>query len=156
MGVTVFIVSTGRGNYLELSAAASQPPEKHLHFVDVDDLTIITKDLRDSIAGVIQAKRLRATDISTSSFRLLWPKFLTRETGYYVLEYAPTGDPRRKLTKQLTGDHTSFLVSNLVPQTTYEVALIPESNERYMPPQTTRVTTLEGKTKKVWHNGKPS
>ncbi|XP_053256712.1 von Willebrand factor A domain-containing protein 1 [Podarcis raffonei] len=143
MGVTVFIVSTGRGNYLELSAAASQPPEKHLHFVDVDDLTIITNDLRDSIAGVIQAKRLRATDISTSSFRLIWPKFLTRETGYYVLEYAPTGDPRRKLTKQLTGDHTSFLVNNLVPQTTYEVALIPESNERYMPPQTTRVTTLE-------------
>uniref|UniRef100_A0A670JCJ2 von Willebrand factor A domain-containing protein 1 n=1 Tax=Podarcis muralis TaxID=64176 RepID=A0A670JCJ2_PODMU len=154
MGVTVFIVSTGRGNYLELSAAASQPPEKHLHFVDVDDLTIITKDLRDSIA----AKRLRATDISTSSFRLIWPKFLTRETGYYVLEYAPTGDPRRKLTKQLTGDHTSFLVSNLVPQTTYEVALIPESNERYMPPQTTRVTTLEGKTKKEQgpSNGMPS
>uniref|UniRef100_A0A670JE96 von Willebrand factor A domain-containing protein 1 n=1 Tax=Podarcis muralis TaxID=64176 RepID=A0A670JE96_PODMU len=152
MGVTVFIVSTGRGNYLELSAAASQPPEKHLHFVDVDDLTIITKDLRDSIA----AKRLRATDISTSSFRLIWPKFLTRETGYYVLEYAPTGDPRRKLTKQLTGDHTSFLVSNLVPQTTYEVALIPESNERYMPPQTTRVTTLEGKTKKGGGDSSPS
>uniref|UniRef100_A0A2D4M848 VWFA domain-containing protein n=1 Tax=Micrurus spixii TaxID=129469 RepID=A0A2D4M848_9SAUR len=52
MGVTVFIVSTGRGNYLELSAAASQPPEKHLHFVDVDDLGLITKELQDSIAGI--------------------------------------------------------------------------------------------------------
>lgn len=51
LGVTVFIISTGRGNYLELSAAASQPPEKHLHFVDVDDLPIIIKELRDSIAG---------------------------------------------------------------------------------------------------------
>uniref|UniRef100_A0A8B9V0I5 von Willebrand factor A domain-containing protein 1 n=1 Tax=Anas zonorhyncha TaxID=75864 RepID=A0A8B9V0I5_9AVES len=51
MGVTVFIVSTGRGNYLELSAAASQPPEKHLHFVDVDDLPIITKELRDAMLG---------------------------------------------------------------------------------------------------------
>lgn len=51
MGVTVFIVSTGRGNYLELSAAASQPPEKHLHFVDIDDLPIITKELRDDIIG---------------------------------------------------------------------------------------------------------
>lgn len=51
MGVTVFIVSTGRGNYLQLSAAASQPPEKHLHFVDVDDLPIITKELRDAILG---------------------------------------------------------------------------------------------------------
>lgn len=53
MGVTVFIVSTGRGNYLELSAAASQPPEKHLHFVDVDDLPIITKELRDAILGTV-------------------------------------------------------------------------------------------------------
>lgn len=143
MGVTVFIVSTGRGNYLELSAAASQPPEKHLYFVDVDDLPIITKELRGAIADVIQAKYLRATDISSSSFRLMWPALLAGETGYYVLEYAPTGDPRRKLTKQLSGDHTSMVVSHLAPQTTYEVALIPESNERYISPQTTRVTTLE-------------
>lgn len=53
MGVTVFIVSTGRGSYLELSAAASQPPEKHLHFVDVDDLPIITKELQDAILGTV-------------------------------------------------------------------------------------------------------
>lgn len=51
MGVTVFIVSTGRSNFLELSAAASQPSDKHLHFVDVDDLPIITKELRDGILG---------------------------------------------------------------------------------------------------------
>ncbi|NXY50523.1 VWA1 protein, partial [Ceuthmochares aereus] len=54
MGVTVFIVSTGRSNYLELSAAASQPPEKHLHFVDVDDLPIITEELRDAILALIK------------------------------------------------------------------------------------------------------
>lgn len=51
MGVTVFIVSTGRGNFLQLSAAASQPADKHLHFVDVDDLPIITQELRDGIRG---------------------------------------------------------------------------------------------------------
>uniref|UniRef100_A0A8D0LB53 von Willebrand factor A domain-containing protein 1 n=1 Tax=Sphenodon punctatus TaxID=8508 RepID=A0A8D0LB53_SPHPU len=143
MGVTVFIVSTGRGNYLGLSAAASQPPEKHLHFVDVDDLPIITKELRESITDVIRAQRLRAVDITPSGFRLTWPKLLSRNTGFYVLEYAPTGDPARKLTKQLSGDHTGLSLSNLSPQTTYEVVLIPESNERYMPPQTTRVTTLQ-------------
>ncbi|XP_070615284.1 von Willebrand factor A domain-containing protein 1 [Erythrolamprus reginae] len=143
MGVTVFIVSTGRGNYLELSAAASQPPEKHLHFVDVDDLGLITKELQDSIAAVIQAKRLRATDISASSFRLTWPQLLMRDTGYYILEYAPSGEPRRKVSEQLTGDHTSFVVAQLASETTYEVVLIPESNEKYIPPQTTRVTTLE-------------
>uniref|UniRef100_A0A8C5SNV4 von Willebrand factor A domain-containing protein 1 n=1 Tax=Laticauda laticaudata TaxID=8630 RepID=A0A8C5SNV4_LATLA len=145
MGVTVFIVSTGRGNYLELSAAASQPPEKHLHFVDVDDLGLITKELQDSIAAIIQAKRLRATDITASSFRLTWPQLLTRDTGYYILEHAPSGEPQRKVTKQLTGDHTSLVVAQLASQTDYEVVLIPESNEKYIPPQTTRVTTLEGK-----------
>lgn len=51
LGVTVFVVSTGRGNLLELSAAASAPAEKHLHFVDVDDLHIITQALRGSILG---------------------------------------------------------------------------------------------------------
>uniref|UniRef100_A0A8D0KTL4 von Willebrand factor A domain-containing protein 1 n=1 Tax=Strix occidentalis caurina TaxID=311401 RepID=A0A8D0KTL4_STROC len=141
MGVTVFIVSTGRGNYLELSAAASQPPEKHLHFVDVDDLPIITKELRDAIL----ANRLHAVDITSSSFRLTWPKLLSQETGYYTLEYAPIDDLARKRTKQVSGAHTSLLLSNLAPETTYEVALIPESNVHYFPPQTTRVTTLAGK-----------
>ncbi|XP_039223181.1 von Willebrand factor A domain-containing protein 1 isoform X1 [Crotalus tigris] len=143
LGVAVFIVSTGRGNYVELSAAASPPPEKHLHFVDVDDLALITKELQDSIAVAIQAKCLRATDISSSSFRLTWPQLLTRDTGYYILEYAPSGQPRRKVTRQLPGDHTSIVVTQLDSETTYEVALIPESNEKYIPPQTTRVTTLE-------------
>uniref|UniRef100_A0A8B9E6R7 von Willebrand factor A domain-containing protein 1 n=1 Tax=Anser cygnoides TaxID=8845 RepID=A0A8B9E6R7_ANSCY len=141
MGVTVFIVSTGRGNYLELSAAASQPPEKHLHFVDVDDLPIITKELRDAML----ANRLHAVDITSSSFRLMWPKLLSQETGYYTLEYAPTNNLAGKRTTQLSGAHTSFTLSNLAPETTYEVALVPESNVHYFPPQTTRVTTLAGK-----------
>lgn len=51
LGVTVFIVSTGRGNRLELSAAASAPAGTHLHFVDVDDLPIIARELRGSILG---------------------------------------------------------------------------------------------------------
>ncbi|EOB09247.1 von Willebrand factor A domain-containing protein 1, partial [Anas platyrhynchos] len=149
MGVTVFIVSTGRGNYLELSAAASQPPEKHLHFVDVDDLPIITKELRDAMLDVIQANRLHAVDITSSSFRLVWPELLSQETGYYSLEYAPTNNLAGKRTTQLSGAHTSFTVSNLTPETTYEVALVPESNVHYFPPQTTRVTTLAGKMRSV-------
>uniref|UniRef100_A0A8B9TUU9 von Willebrand factor A domain-containing protein 1 n=1 Tax=Anas platyrhynchos TaxID=8839 RepID=A0A8B9TUU9_ANAPL len=153
MGVTVFIVSTGRGNYLELSAAASQPPEKHLHFVDVDDLPIITKELRDAMLDVIQANRLHAVDITSSSFRLVWPELLSQETGYYSLEYAPTNNLAGKRTTQLSGAHTSFTVSNLMPETTYEVALVPESNVHYFPPQTTRVTTLAGKMHSVVTKG---
>uniref|UniRef100_A0A8C3UA33 von Willebrand factor A domain-containing protein 1 n=1 Tax=Catharus ustulatus TaxID=91951 RepID=A0A8C3UA33_CATUS len=145
MGVTVFIVSTGRGNFLQLSAAASQPSDTHLHFVDVDDLPIITKELRDGILDALQASRLHATDVTSSSFRLLWPKLLSQDTGYYSLEYGPGAEPASRRTLQVSGAHTSLVLSDLAPQTTYEVVLIPESNVHYFPPQSTRVTTLAGK-----------
>ncbi|NWW79460.1 VWA1 protein, partial [Climacteris rufus] len=86
--------------------------------------------------------RLHATDITSSSFRLLWPQLLSQETGYYTLEYAPAGHPARKRTQQVSGAHSSLVLSDLAPETTYEVALIPESNMHYFPPQTTRVSTL--------------
>ncbi|NWH40148.1 VWA1 protein, partial [Chloropsis hardwickii] len=86
--------------------------------------------------------RLHATDVTSSSFRLTWPKLLSQETGYYSLEYGPRADPAGKRTQQVSGAHTSLVLSHLAPETTYEVALIPESNVHYFPPQTTRVTTL--------------
>ncbi|XP_056364076.1 von Willebrand factor A domain-containing protein 1 isoform X4 [Oenanthe melanoleuca] len=141
-GVTVFIVSTGRGSFLQLSAAASPPADTHLHFVDVDDLPIITQELRGAILDVLQASRLHATDVTSSSFRLLWPKLLSQETGYYSLEYGPGADPAGKRTQQVSGALTSLVLSDLTPETTYEVVLIPESNVHYFPPQSTRVTTL--------------
>lgn len=86
----------------------------------------------------------------------MWPELLSQETGYYTLEYAPTDDLARKRTKQVSGAHTSLTLSNLAPETTYEVALIPESNIHYFPPQTTRVTTLAGKTRTVVTKGNVS
>ncbi|XP_071305011.1 von Willebrand factor A domain-containing protein 1 isoform X4 [Agelaius tricolor] len=145
MGVTVFIVSTGRGNFLQLSAAASPPSDTHLHFVDVDDLPIITQQLRDAIRDVIQANRLHATDVTSSSFRLVWPQLLSQDSGFYSLEYGPGGDPAARSTLQVPGAQSSLVLSQLAPGTTYEVALIPESNVHYFPPQRTRVTTLPGK-----------
>ncbi|KAM4703362.1 von Willebrand factor A domain-containing protein 1 [Rhinophrynus dorsalis] len=142
MGVTVFIVSTGPGNYLELSRAASQPAESHLYFVDVDDLRIITKELRDSIIDVIRARRLHAVDITTSSFRLTWPRLLSKDTGHYMVEYALVSDPGRKLRKNLPGDQTGVVLSGLTPDTTYQVTLFPESNIHYVQPQTIQVSTL--------------
>lgn len=84
-------------------------------------------------------------DITSSSFRLTWPQLLSQETGYYTLQYAPTDDLAAKRTTQVSGAHTSLTLSNLAPETTYEVALVPESNIHYFPPQTIRVTTLTGK-----------
>ncbi|OCT70588.1 von Willebrand factor A domain-containing protein 1 [Xenopus laevis] len=142
MGVTVFIVSTGRGNYLELSAAASKPSDTHLHFVDVDDLHIITKELRDSIIELIRARRLHAQDITTTSFRLTWPRLLSRETGYYLLEHKLVSNPERKLSQTLSGDQTGITLHNLTPDTAYQVTLLPESNVQYIQPQTIQVSTL--------------
>ncbi|NWX25253.1 VWA1 protein, partial [Notiomystis cincta] len=86
--------------------------------------------------------RLHATDVTSSSFRLLWPQLLSQETGYYTLEYTPKAEPARKRAQQVSGALTSLVLSDLAPETTYEVALIPESNVHYFPPQTARVTTL--------------
>ncbi|KAG9482310.1 hypothetical protein GDO78_011154 [Eleutherodactylus coqui] len=146
MGVTVFIISTtGRGNFQDLSAAASEPNEKYLKFVDKDDLGIITKELRDSITELIQAKRLQAVNITTSSFQLKWPSLLSRDTGHYVLGYAPLADLTKKLQHTLHGDQTSLSITGLTANTTYEVTLYPESNIEYFPPQTIQVSTLQEK-----------
>ncbi|NXD25735.1 VWA1 protein, partial [Spelaeornis formosus] len=85
---------------------------------------------------------LHATDITSSSFRLVWPQLLSQETGYYSLQYGPAADPATRRTQQLSGALTSLVLSELAPETTYEVALIPESNVRFFPPQSARVTTL--------------
>lgn len=50
-GVAVLVVSTGHGNYQVLRQVVSPPAENHLYFVDIDDMSIITEDLRDAIIG---------------------------------------------------------------------------------------------------------
>lgn len=144
LGVTVFIVSTGRGNLLELSAAASAPPEKYLHFVDVDDLHIIAQELRASILDAMRPQQLRASEVTSSGFRLAWPPLLTADSGYYMLELAPSTDPGTVRRQQLPGNATSWAWTNLDPDTDYEVALVPESNVHLVRPQHLRVHTLPG------------
>lgn len=144
LGVTVFIISTGRGNLLELSAAASAPAENHLHFVDVDDLHIIAQQLRSSILDAMQPQQLHASEVTSSSVRLTWPALLTVDSGYYVLELVPSGDPGAARRQQVPGDATGWSWSGLKPDTDYEVSLLPESNVRLLQPQRVRVRTLPG------------
>ncbi|KAM3922555.1 von Willebrand factor A domain-containing protein 1 isoform 2-T2 [Leptodactylus fuscus] len=144
MGVSVFIISTtGRGNFRELSAAASEPNEKFLQFVDKDDLGIITKELRDSIIELIQAKRLQAVNITNTSFRVTWPRLLSKDIGHYVLEYAPVTDASKKIHHNLHGDQTSLDITGLTANTAYKVTLYPESNIEYFQLQTIEVSTLQ-------------
>ncbi|XP_078414141.1 von Willebrand factor A domain-containing protein 1 [Cetorhinus maximus] len=146
LGVTIFIVSTGRGNYIELKAAASEPSERRLYYVDPDDMYVITEELRNEILEIIQAKKLRALDITASSFRLLWPKLLSSDTDYYLIEYTLLTEPQRKSWKTVTGDETSVVLRQLLPETTYEVKLTPISNNNYNKPLVTKVTTLKDET----------
>ncbi len=50
----VLVVSTGHGNYQVLREAVMwvHPPRSHLYFVDIDDINIISEDLRNAIIGV--------------------------------------------------------------------------------------------------------
>ncbi|XP_039330233.1 von Willebrand factor A domain-containing protein 1 [Saimiri boliviensis] len=144
LGVTVFIVSTGRGNFLELSAAASAPAEKHLHFVDVDDLHIILQELRDSILDAMRPQQLHATEITSSGFRLAWPPLLTADAGYYVLELVPSAQPGAARRQQLPGNATDWTWAGLDPDTDYDAALVPESNVHLLRPQHLRVRTRPG------------
>lgn len=50
-GVAVLVVSTGHSNYLVMREVVTPPVENHLYFVDIDDMSIITDDLRDAIIG---------------------------------------------------------------------------------------------------------
>lgn len=50
-GVAVLVVSTGHGNYQVLRQVVTPPIENTLYFVDIDDMSIITEDLRDAIIG---------------------------------------------------------------------------------------------------------
>lgn len=145
LGVTVFIVSTGRGNYIELKAAASKPTESRLYYVDTDDMYVILEELRNEILEIIRVRKLRALDITASSFRLLWPRLLSSNTGYYLIEYSPDTDSQKKSWKTVTADETSVVLRQLLPETTYKVKLTP-MNSNHNKHLATQVTTLEEET----------
>uniref|UniRef100_V9KHB5 von Willebrand factor A domain-containing protein 1 n=1 Tax=Callorhinchus milii TaxID=7868 RepID=V9KHB5_CALMI len=149
LGVTRFIVSIGRGNYLELKNAASQPPDKHLYYVDSDDMFVITEELRYEILNLMRVKKLRALDVTDTSFRLLWPKLLGSSSEYYLIEYNPAPDSQRILRKLVAGDETSAVLTQLSPETTYEVRLTPMNDENNIKPLVTKVTTREGEDSPV-------
>uniref|UniRef100_A0A7M4DVW8 von Willebrand factor A domain-containing protein 1 n=1 Tax=Crocodylus porosus TaxID=8502 RepID=A0A7M4DVW8_CROPO len=135
MGVTVFIVSTGRGNFLELSAAASQPPEKHLHFVDVDDLILHCTEGRKlccsnmsnwlpfapPLAEEISPTRIVISESTPHSFRVSWSPTPDSVVSYQVL-YGPLPGNSAKLL-EVDGKHNSTVLENLTLNTTYLVTV---------------------------------
>lgn len=51
-GVSVLAVSTVHGNYQVLKRAVTPPVESHLYSVDIDNIEIITQDMREAIISM--------------------------------------------------------------------------------------------------------
>ncbi|XP_043975320.1 von Willebrand factor A domain-containing protein 1 [Gambusia affinis] len=144
-GVALLVVSTGHSNYKMLREVVTPPVENHLHFVDIDDMGIITKDLRDAIIEIIKAERLHVRDVSTNSASLHWRPFLSGLSGHYEIRFGEvstggSGGGGGSGTSPSTGGSqyqrliqsaqlNSIRLTGLKPDTTYSVSLIPESNE---------------------------
>lgn len=145
-GVAVLVVSTGHSNYQVLRQVVTEPGEDHLYFVDIDDMSIITDDLRDAIIEIIRAERIQVRDVSTNTATLQWRPVLSGLTGYYEIRFGPvlTGGPGGGTgtgTSPSTGgsqyqrltqpaDSSTTRLTGLKPDTTYTATLTPESNEQ--------------------------
>lgn len=145
-GVAVLVVSTGHGNYLVLREVVTPPVEDHLYFVDIDDMSIITEDLRNAIIEIIRAERITIRDVSTNTATLQWRPVLSGLTGYYEIRFGPvpsggTGAGGGTGTSPSTGgsqyqritqnaDASTARLTGLKPDTTYTATLTPESNEQ--------------------------
>ncbi|XP_015254779.1 PREDICTED: von Willebrand factor A domain-containing protein 1-like [Cyprinodon variegatus] len=156
-GVAVLAVSTGHSNYNLLREVVSPPLEDHLHFVDVDDMSIITEDLRNAIIEIIKAERLQVRDISTNSASVHWRPVLAGLRGHYEIRYGQVlsgggGSGSGTGTSPSTGgsqyqrliqsaDLNNIRLTGLKPETTYSVQLIPESNELTFNKLSTTFTT---------------
>lgn len=145
-GVAVLVVSTGHGNYLVLRQVVSPPVEDHLYFVDIDDMSIITEDLRDAIIEIIRAERINVRDVSSNSATLQWRPVLSGLTGYYEVRFGPLptgaggggggtgtspstgGSPYQRLIQ--SADSSTARLTGLKPDTMYTAILTPESNEQ--------------------------
>ncbi|TRY95683.1 hypothetical protein DNTS_026210 [Danionella cerebrum] len=142
-GVSVLVVSTGHGNFQVLRDVVSDPAEENLFFVDIDDISIISEDLRNAIIEIIRAERLQVKAVTSSSARLEWRQVLAG-SGHYEIQFGPiqTGQgggvpgpgtspgtalgPFQKVTRP--GDTNWAQLNDLRPETTYRVTLTPKTS----------------------------
>ncbi|XP_066546634.1 von Willebrand factor A domain-containing protein 1 [Amia ocellicauda] len=150
-GVAVLAVSTGHGNYQYLSSVVTPPSHRHLYFIDIDHMSIITAELRQAIIDLLRVARLWVTDVGQHSAVLQWHPVLEGEGGFYqVLVEQQGGLSGSQRTLTLDADASSVQLTDLQPDTIYSATLIPESNQRYHPPLNTTFTTLSEELSPVW------
>nr|XP_046239696.1 von Willebrand factor A domain-containing protein 1-like isoform X2 [Scatophagus argus] len=141
-GVSVLAVSTVHGNYQVLQRAVTPPLESHLYSVDIDNIEIITEDLREAIIKIIRAERLRVVHLTSHSAVLQWRPVLSADSGYYDLRYDSVWKMDHETRRILPGDSSSVELTNLHAETTYTASLRPESNQRLFSTLYVNFTTL--------------
>nr|XP_046198376.1 von Willebrand factor A domain-containing protein 1-like isoform X1 [Oncorhynchus gorbuscha] len=144
-GVSLLAVSTGHGNYQVLQRVVTPPIESHLYFVDIDDISIITEDLREAIIELIRVERLRVVQVSSHSAVLQWLPVLGSNTYFYsflhhssVLPGGGEGQPNGRASsggqyhrRTLPGDASWVELRGLQPDTIYTASLTPNSQSNH-------------------------
>ncbi|XP_042261969.1 von Willebrand factor A domain-containing protein 1-like isoform X3 [Thunnus maccoyii] len=141
-GVSVLAVSTVHGNYRVLQRAVTPPLESHLYSVDIDNIDIITQDIREAIIKIIRAERLSVVDLTSHSAVLQWRPVLSAGSGFYELWYNSMLNTNTETRYNLPGGSSFVELTNLQPDTTYTASLRPESNERLFNTLSVIFTTL--------------
>uniref|UniRef100_A0A3Q3K1L9 von Willebrand factor A domain-containing protein 1 n=1 Tax=Monopterus albus TaxID=43700 RepID=A0A3Q3K1L9_MONAL len=143
-GVSVLIVSMAHGNFDVLQRVVTPPLESHLYSVDIDDIDLITEDLREAILKIIHVGRLRAVHLTSHSAVLLWCPVLSAGSGCYELWYNVMSMADSETRRTLPGNSSMIKLINLQPDTTYTAFLHPKSNQRLFNTLSVNFTTLPG------------
>nr|XP_020463477.1 von Willebrand factor A domain-containing protein 1 isoform X2 [Monopterus albus] len=141
-GVSVLIVSMAHGNFDVLQRVVTPPLESHLYSVDIDDIDLITEDLREAILKIIHVGRLRAVHLTSHSAVLLWCPVLSAGSGCYELWYNVMSMADSETRRTLPGNSSMIKLINLQPDTTYTAFLHPKSNQRLFNTLSVNFTTL--------------
>ncbi|XP_069009417.1 LOW QUALITY PROTEIN: von Willebrand factor A domain-containing protein 1-like [Embiotoca jacksoni] len=140
-GVFVLAVSTVHGNYHVLRRVVTPPLESHLYSVDIDNMDIITEDLRDAIIRIIRAERLRVVHLTSHSAVLRWRPVLSAD-GFYEFWYRSIWRTDPEIRRALSAASSQVELTDLQPDTTYSASLRPESNQGLFPTLSVDFTTL--------------
>ncbi|XP_008280917.1 von Willebrand factor A domain-containing protein 1 isoform X2 [Stegastes partitus] len=141
-GVSVLVVSTVHGNFQVLQRVVTPPLESHLYSVDIDNIDIITEDLREAIIKIIRAERLRVVHLTSHDAVLQWRPVLSADAGFYELWYSSVRKSDPEIRRTLSGDSSRAKLSNLQPETTYTAFLRPETNHGLFNTLSVNFTTL--------------
>ncbi|KAK7126305.1 hypothetical protein R3I94_017703 [Phoxinus phoxinus] len=157
VGVSVLAVSTGQGNFQLLRRVVTPPVETHLHFVDVDDISSITEDLREAIVELIRAERLQVCVLGSSSVVLQWRPVFSSDLGTFSLHYKPepsdgTAHTHTHTTLStgsggehtLPGDSSWAELTGLWPDTPYSAWLVPDHSVPHRRTLSVSFRTLPG------------